>query len=54
MVKRFGNLCGNGLANFGLDDWKHISERLKSSRNHLLVIEKWIGCETKIKLLNII
>jgi len=35
--KFFGNSCGRGLADYGLDDWKHISERIKcyeNSQNH--------------------
>lgn len=50
--KLFGNSCGSGLADYGLDDWKHISERIKShenSQNHLLNTEKWISCEIRMK-----
>jgi len=39
------------LADYGLDDWKHISERIKShenSQNHLLNTEKWINYEIRM------
>jgi hypothetical protein len=50
--KLFENACNSGLADDGLNDWKHIAERIKShecSQNHLLNIEKWISCEIRMK-----
>lgn len=50
--KLFGNSCGSGLVDYEVDNWKQISERIKShenSRNHLLNTEKWISCEIKMK-----
>lgn len=49
--KLFGNSC-SGLADYGLGDWKHITERIKSyenSQNHLFDTEKLVSCEMKMK-----